>query len=484
MVTNKKIQSIVILLIAFIFYQCAVNPVTGKKEVMFMNEQQEIALGTESDPQIIAMYGQYQDEKIQKFITEKGNEMAAISHRPNLKFQFKILDSPVINAFALPGGFVYFTRGILAHFNNEAEFAGVLGHEIGHVTARHSAKQYTKSQIAQILLIGGIIAKPELVQFMDIAQTGLGLLFLKYGRDNESQSDQLGAEYSTKIGYDANNMANFFQTLNRLQSKSEAGEIPTFLSTHPHPIDRYNKVRKAAEEWQSKDSKHSEYAVNRNGYLQMINGIVYGEDPRQGFVENNVFYHPEMKFYYPIPTNWKTVNTPSQVQMAPKDGKALIMLTIGQGNSMEEASQNFITQYKLNQISSTRNAINGFQALTVVSEQINEQDPKASVSLLSNYISFDGMILVFHGVAGQSDFNSYRPYFNQTARGFNRLKDRSKLNKQPERLQVKKVTKSGSLSGILSSWGVPPKRHEEMAVLNSMKLKDQIGTGTLIKFVK
>ena len=125
----------------FAFNNCARNPVTGKRQVVLMSEEQEIAMGKEADPQIVAQFGLYQDQALQAFITEKGKAMAAISHRPNLNYEFKIVDSEVLNAFAVPGGYVYFTRGIMAHFNNEAEFAGVLGHEIGHIAARHSVEQ-------------------------------------------------------------------------------------------------------------------------------------------------------------------------------------------------------------------------------------------------------------------------------------------------------------------------------------------------------
>ena len=159
---------------------CSRNPVTGKKEFMLMSEGQELAMGKEYDPQIVAEYGLYQNQTMQDFINDKGKQMAAISHRPNLNYDFKILDSPAVNAFAVPGGYVYFTRGIMGHFNNEAEFAGVLGHEIGHIAAKHSAKQWSKEMLANVLLIGGMIASEQFRIFADVAQQGIGLLFLKY----------------------------------------------------------------------------------------------------------------------------------------------------------------------------------------------------------------------------------------------------------------------------------------------------------------
>ena len=154
--SQLAIRSLYILLFATLGYSCAVNPVTGKKEISFMSEEKELALGKQYDPSIVASFGLYENDKLQAFINEKGMEMAKISHRPHLPFEFKVLDSPVINAFAVPGGYVYFTRGILAHFNNEAEFAGVLGHEIGHVTARHSARSQTKQILGQSRIDGWV----------------------------------------------------------------------------------------------------------------------------------------------------------------------------------------------------------------------------------------------------------------------------------------------------------------------------------------
>ncbi|WP_317128474.1 M48 family metalloprotease [Hymenobacter radiodurans] len=310
---------------------CTTNPVTGKKQVSLMSESQEVALGQQSDPQVLAQFGLVDNPALQRFIQDKGQKMAAVSHRPELKYEFKIVDSPVINAFAVPGGYVYFTRGIMAHFNNEAQFAGVLGHEIGHITARHSAQQQTKATFGQLLLIGGMIASPQLAQYGEQAMQGLQVLFLKFGRDDERESDRLGVEYSTKIGYDAKQMADFFLTLQREQDKASAAAgaepIPDFLSSHPNPEDRYNTVKQLAAETQQQVGT-TNLAVGRDSYLRMIEGLVYGEDPKQGFVENNTFYHPELKFQFSVPTGWKHQNSPQQFQMAAPDGKALMVLTL------------------------------------------------------------------------------------------------------------------------------------------------------------
>ena len=208
-------------------WQCAVNPVTGKSELMLVSREQEIAMGQESDASVVATYGVYDDPEIQTFIEEKGQAMARISHRPDLPYEFKVLDSPVINAFAVPGGYVYFTRGILAYLNNEAEFAGVLGHEIGHITARHSAKQVSRAQLAQLGLGIGSIISQDFAQYANIASAGLGLVFMKFGRDAERQSDDLGVEYSTDIGYNSYEMANFFRTLDRMSPDDGGARSPS-----------------------------------------------------------------------------------------------------------------------------------------------------------------------------------------------------------------------------------------------------------------
>lgn len=468
--------------IFFFAISCSVNPVSGKKEFILMSEQQEIALGAESDPQVIAEFGLYDNSTFQNFIQTRGTEIAAISHRPGLKYQFRVLDSPVVNAFAIPGGYVYFTRGIMAYFNNEAQFEGVLGHEIGHIAARHSAEQYTTQTVGQVLLIGGILVSKEIRAFANEAQTAMGLLFLKYSRDHETQADELGVEYSTKVGYDAKQMADFFKTLKALSDNSGSA-VPTFLATHPDPGDRYTRVGELATEWQAKVPMSS-YKVNTENYLAMIDGVIYGEDPRQGYVESGVFYHPELKFQFPFATDWQLANSPSQVQIAPEDGKALIVFTLAEGSSLQDAASKAATDLNLTVISNKQVTINGLQALEVMSQQVT-QDPstgaESRISVKSMYLKYGTNIYVFHGVAAPEDFQSYLSHFDKSMYGFKTLTDQAKINVLPERIKIVSVKQAGSLANAFQSYGVPSNRHKELAVVNGLDLTAQVSSGQKIK---
>ena len=482
--TNMKKYVIASCLIAIcsLFTDCARNPVTGKKQVVLMSQEQEIAMGKEADPQIIAQFGLYEDTAIQNFITAKGKQMAAISHRPQLEHSFRVLNSEVVNAFAVPGGYVYFTRGIMVHFNSEADFSGVLGHEIGHVAYRHSVAQQRNAILAQLGIIAGIIINPELARFADMASTGLQLLMLKYSRDAEREADQLGVEYSSKIGYDAKQMALFFKTLERQSTGTEAAELPEFLSTHPNPADRYVTVNQLAEDWKKKLNLTNPI-VNRNSYLRRIEGMVYGEDPREGYRENNIFYHPVLKFQFPIPANWNYQNTPQMVQMAPKDGKALMMLRLAQGNSLQEAANTITQQYKLTTVESRNITVNGLPAIYLIADQQPEQQGQPVLRTLSYIIQYNGNIYHLIGVSTITDFNNYTASFNYTMQAFRTLTDPVKLNKKPQRIRIRTVGSSMTLSQFLVQNNVAGAKLEEHAILNGLQLTDNLTNGTLIKII-
>jgi predicted Zn-dependent protease len=471
-----------LIVICSLLSGCARNPVSGKKQVVLMSEAQEIAMGKEADPQIIAQFGLYEDTAIQNFINLKGKQMAAISHRPNLQHSFRVLNSDVVNAFAVPGGYVYFTRGIMAYFNSEADFAGVLGHEIGHISYRHSVIQQRNSTLAQLGIIAGIIIDPNLAQFADMASTGLQLLLLKYSRDAEREADQLGVEYSSKIGYDAHQMALFFNTLERQSAGTEGAELPEFLSTHPNPADRYTTVNKLAEDWKKKLNLTAP-TVNRNSYLRRMEGLIYGEDPREGYRELNMFYHPVLKFQFPIPADWNYQNTPQNVQMAPKDGKALMILMLAQGNTLQQAADTITSRYKLVPVERRNITVNGLPAIYLLADQQPQQQGQPVLRTLSYIIQHNGNIYHLIGVSTITDFNNYSASFNNTMQAFRPLTDPARLNKKADRIRIKTVGSSMTLSQFLVQNKVAGTRLEEHAILNGMQLTDNLSLGTLIKII-
>ena len=479
MKTPIFISDVVIIFCLILLSSCARNPVTGRKQFVLMSEAQEIGMGKASDPQVVAFFGLYTDPVLQKFITEKGKEMAAISHRPKLAYEFKIVDSPVINAFATPGGYVYFTRGIMAHFNNEAEFTGVLGHEIGHITARHSVIQQRNAMLGQIGMIAGVILIPKLSEFVEPLSAGMQLAMMSFGRDAERQSDKLGVEYSSRIGYDAAEMAGFFKTLERQEKASGGAKVPEFLSTHPSPEERNVTVAKLAGEWKSK-LKLTQARINRETYLKKIDGLILGEDPRQGFVENGVFYHPELKFLFPIPGEWKLQNTPQQVQMAPKNGEALFLFTLAAGTSLEDAANTTLQQNKLVLVESKKESINGLAALLMIADQKQEQ---GTIRVLSALIQLDGKIYSLMGISELSKFATYEPALLFTVRNFKELKEVEKINRKPDLIRIKALPQQMTLQAAFQHFNMPADRFEELAILNGMLLNEQLSKSTLIKVI-
>src|SRR5688500_4472438 len=320
---------------------CATNPVTGKRELSFMSEAQEISVGRELDAQVRQEMGLYDNDDLQRYVQDLGMRLAQSSQRPNLPWSFAVLDSPAVNAFALPGGFIYITRGILPYLDNEAQLVGVLGHEIGHVTARHSAQQYTRGMGASLGVLVGSIFVPAIRPLSDLAQGGIGVLFLKFGRDDELQADALGAEYTAGGGWDPDEVPAFLTTLARIAETTDRNGVPNWLTTHPQPDDRaaragelVKKVRTAASD--------TPFIVDRDGYLARIDGIVFGDNPEDGIVRGHIFLHPPLRFALAFPDGWEITNSEEQVVAQEPGNKVFIVLrTIESkpGSSLDQVAQ-------------------------------------------------------------------------------------------------------------------------------------------------
>jgi predicted Zn-dependent protease len=476
----KRSGACFIIVLLTILICCAVNPVTGKRELMLLTIGDEIKLGEDTDKEIVRTYGLYENPELTAYISEIGERMGKLTHRPELKYHYKVLDTPVINAFAVPGGYIYFTRGILGYFNNEAELAGVMGHELGHVNARHSAKQYSRAALAGLGIGLGSILSEDFRKVAGVVQFGVGMMFLKFSRDDERQADDLGVEYSSKTGYDARQMAHFFETLERLNPGSDMKGLPGWFSTHPNPTDRVAAVGRKTTEWQQKLGK-SQYAVNRNNYLGNLDGIVFGEDPRQGYVEGNVFYHPVLRFMYPIPKDWTLINTPAQVQMVSKKEDAVIILSMDDAPSPAEAAKKFVESSQVSVQSSDAIRVNGLSTQKVISDFLSGDE---NIRVQSYFIKKDNSIYAFHGFTAKNDFYKYTPTFTGTMGGFKILTNPSKINVKPDRLALRTVRRRGTLKNILKQYGVADDKLEAMAILNGMQLNDMIETNTQIKLIK
>jgi len=407
---------------------CATNPATGKKQLMLVSEAQEIAMGKEADQEAIGAYGLYPDPKVQAYVERLGKGLAAKSERPDLPWSFKVVDDPTVNAFALPGGYIYVTRGIMAHLRSEAELVAVLGHEIGHVTGRHSASQMSKQTLAMGGLVLGMAVKPELQQFAGLAQQSLGLLFLKFGRDDENQADELGLRYMTRQAYDPKEMLEVFGVLDGVTRAEGGGRMPDWLSTHPSPGNRTARIQ-----GQIAATEASGTIVNRREYLRQLDGMVFGDNPREGFFQENAFYHPDLRFQLLFPRGFKTQNQKQAVVGVSQAQDAMITLTLAGGASPEEAARQFFSQQGVQTGRSGRDTIGGLPAYTAFFEAATEEGTlRGEVS----FVSWDGKIYRLMGYAPAARFSTYQNAFDAAIRSFSRLTDSRYLNVQPKRLEI------------------------------------------------
>ncbi len=459
---------------------CATNPATGKKQISFVSQGQELSMGRESDPVIIAQYGLYENAALQKYVDSVGQKLAKVSHLPNLAWHFRLLDSPVVNAFALPGGYIYITRGILAYLNSEAQLAGVLGHEIGHVTARHSAQQMTQQQIAQIGLIAGTIFVEQFRPYGGLAAHSLGLLFLKYSRDHETQADELGIQYTVKAGYDPREIPPTYATLKRIAER-QGQSLPGFLSTHPDPGDREVRTRQLAEA--SISGGRSTLLVRTAEHRQRINGMVFGDDPRAGYFEDNRFYHPDLGFQMIFPSGWKTQNSPSAVLATHEGFGAAIQVTLGtsKDNTLTPSEYVDSLQIKRSIVSSTGRS-EQFRDYPAWIGTVVVQSEQGQATLPAGFVRIrPGQFLE---IVGQSKGGQATDQIYQSIRSVAALRDAAKLNVTADRLTIQPAKRTATFATVWSDFGSQAIGVEEGAILNSTRATAQTSAGTPIKTVQ
>jgi predicted Zn-dependent protease len=457
---------------------CATNPVTGRSELSLVSESQEISMGQQAKQEVAASIGLYDDAQAQTYVSNLGKKLAALSERPQLPWSFQVVDDPAVNAFALPGGPIFVTRGIMTTLNSEAELAAVLGHEIGHVTAKHSVQQISRAQVAQIGLGVGSILSSTVADYAGLAGTGLSLLFLKYGRDAESQSDALGFKYSLNASYDVREMLDVFRTLERVGASSGGGGLPEWLSSHPNPENRLTATQRRIDSIGGRIPANA--VVNRDGYLRIIDNMVYGENPRQGFFRGGLFLHPDLRFQIQFPQGWKYQNQTAAVIAVSSANDAAIQLTVAGNKTPDQSNTEFFSQQGIRALQTNRTNINGNPA---VSSAFEAQTDNGVVRGVATWLSYGGSTYQILGYTAAAKIGTYNNDIMSTAGSFRTLTDQAALNVQPMRIALVRVPRAMTLEQFYQQYPSAVKI-EEIGLINDLTAGQTIAAGTTVKQVK
>lgn len=456
---------------------CVRNPVSGKKQLSLISESQEVQLGQQSAEEVRQSIGLYADPKAQAYVSALGQRLVQGSERPKLPWSFQVVDDSSVNAFALPGGPIFITRGILTHLNSEAELAAVMGHEIGHITAKHSVSQLSKAQLAQIGLGVGSVVSPTIAQMGQVAAAGLQLLFLKYGRDAETQSDTLGFKYMTAQGYDPREMRDVFITLGRVgESAGDGGRLPEWLSSHPNPE---NRLGKTDERIKALGRDLTGTKVGREEYLAVINGMVFGDDPRQGFFRGSTFFHPSLKLRVQFPEGWKTANSPQAVMgVSPKQDAMVGLATAGK-DTPEQAAQKFLSQEGVRAVSAGKTELNGLPA---VASYFEAQTQDGVLGGLVAFVSHEGATFQLLGYTAAANLRAADPLFRSFIGSFAKESDPSVLNVQPARVELVKLDRAMSVADFNQRYpsSIPI---AQLALINGVEEGGTLEAGRTVKRV-
>src|SRR5687767_4337220 len=475
----KKGTCFLFTLLVIVGAACATNPVTGKKQMSLLSEAEEMAIGAQQDLEIRREMGVYNDAALQRYVSDIGQQLAHVSHRPKLPWTFTIVDSPAINAFALPGGYIYLTRGILAYLDDEAELAGVLGHEIGHVTARHAAQAYTRQAQAGIGLTILSIFVPSTAPFADLGSAGLSVLFLRHGRDAELEADRLGVEYGSGAGYDPAGVPRFLATLARVNALSERG-VPNWLSTHPDPGSRVTKAEPVASKFVSDAAK----AQNRDQYLERIHGMVFGDRVEEGIVRGNEFLHPELRLGVKFPEGWELTNTPQAVlAQEPGTDHFMVLQEVEQprGRTIGETAVAAMRNAGYTVVDGRVDRINGNEAHVGVYRG-NAKDV-GKVLMRAAHIAVGRRLYVVAGFAPEKEFDAVDKDILPSVQTFRQLSPAEASAVRPNRLDFYVVKAGDSWQSIAARQGKNFVSAATLAIMNDHEVHVQPNPGDRVKIV-
>jgi predicted Zn-dependent protease len=467
------------------------NPATGETQYTSMTPADEARLGAGEHPKIIAQFGgAYDDAKLERYVDTVAARLVAVSELPNLDFTFTVLNSDVVNAFALPGGYVYITRGLLALAENEAEVAGVLAHEIGHVTARHTAQRYDRAVAGNLgatgaTILGAVLLGEQGAQLgSQIGQAGAAAWVQGYSRDQEFQADQLGVRYLARAGYDPAAMASFLDTLGRndrlqrqLAGQGDTERTASWFDSHPRTVDRVRLAAASAAEKQAGEKR-----VGRETYLAAVDGMLFGEDPSQGFVRGPVFEHPEMRFRFEAPEGYRLTNTPRAVLGRNAQGRVMQfdMADVAAGRSMQDyVGKDWGGNLTLKGLDTFR--AGGNEAAGASAAVRTKQGP--AEALLAAIRDDQGRVFrfAFLGLNGFTD--AERKAAARAASSFRTLSAAEAARIRPQRIEVVEVRSGDTAARLAGRMAVDELPERWFEVLNGLERGENPRPGDKVKIV-
>ncbi|MQP65686.1 M48 family metalloprotease [Niveispirillum sp. SYP-B3756] len=470
---------------AFLLPACTTNPVTGDSQfTALMPPEKEAAIGAQQHPEMLREFGgRYENAKLQSYMDGLGQRLAQKTENPNTRYTFTVLDSPIVNAFALPGGYVYVSRGLMALANSEAELAGVVGHEIGHVTARHSADRYGRGVLAQggALLAGLLLGQ----QAGQLAQSGSQLALAGFSRSQETQADGLGIRYMTAAGYDPQEMAGFLSSMGRqaqlealLAGKPGQADQFSYLQTHPPTGERAQQAAVAAHQ----AGGGANLMVKRNEYLKAIDGMIYGDSPAHGYVRGRVFVHPGMNLRFEVPDGFRLVNSEDAVVGVGPQGSQIVFDQVpGQGAAtpQEFIARIWAANAPLGPLSSL--TIDGQPAATAAT-QLNTKAGAMDARLVAIRAGGDSFRR-FLFVSPPTLSGPLSGDFQATAMSLRKLTAEEKGRLKPYRLRLVQVKAGDSMAGFASRIPLRDHAEERLRVLNNIPPGTEPRPGEWVKTI-
>ena len=465
---------------------CSVNPATGDRSFTgLMSPEDEQRIGAEEHPKLVKAFGGlYKDEKLQSYVSSVGELVHATSEMHNNPFTFVILDSPVVNAYALPGGYIHITRGLLALANDEAELAGVLAHEIGHVTARHSAQRHTRGLIASLstTILGAVLGSRPIAELSNL----VGNAYIQgYSRDQEFEADDLGVRYLARAGYDPLAMSTFLESMRleddlrkKIINKSSISERPSIFASHPRTSDR---VLRSANEASVRNVSARER--ERTIFLKKLDGLIWGDSPDQGYINGQKFNHPILQIHFLAPPKFNLRNHENSISGGHKNGAFMNF----DGDKLPQNNTNLQNYLENEWLSNIRLSdlekiyINGMEAVTATGLLTIGGGWSNARFVVIRWSKDYVYRFLFVNPVGDPPLMDQQ--FKESAFSFRRLTSIEAELLRPLRIKIVEVKEGETMTTLSKKMAMKNNKFEWFKVLNGLSSTSQVEVGQLIKLV-